>query len=93
VQDRLLAAALALVKPGGLVIYATCSLQPREGAERIEALLASGAAAERVPIGPDELPDLTEAVTPAGDLRTLPCHWTARGGMDGFYVARLRHLS
>jgi len=93
VQDRLLAAALALVKPGGLVVYATCSLQPREGAERIEALLASGAAAERVPIGPDELPDLTEAVTPAGDLRTLPCHWTARGGMDGFYVARLRRVS
>ena len=43
VQDRLLAAAMALVKPGGLLVYATCSLQPREGVERIEALLASGA--------------------------------------------------
>lgn len=93
VQDRLLAATLALVKPGGLVVYATCSLQPCEGAERIEALLASGAAAERVPIVPDELPDLAEAITPAGDLRTLPCHWAARGGMDGFYVARLRRVS
>jgi 16S rRNA (cytosine967-C5)-methyltransferase len=93
VQDRLLAAALALLKPGGLLIYATCSLQPREGAERIEALLASGVAAQRVPVGPDELPELAEAITPAGDLRTLPCHWAARGGMDGFYVARLRRLS
>ncbi len=93
VQDRLLAAALALVKQGGLLVYATCSLQPREGAERIDALLASGAAAERVPVGPDEVPDLTEAITPAGDLRTLPCHWAARGGMDGFFVARLRRVS
>jgi 16S rRNA (cytosine967-C5)-methyltransferase len=93
VQDRLLAAALALVKPGGLIVYATCSLQPREGAERIDALIASGAAAQRVPIESDALPDLADAITPAGDLRTLPCHWAARGGMDGFYVARLRRLS
>ncbi|MDH5558385.1 MAG: MFS transporter [Alphaproteobacteria bacterium] len=93
VQDRLLAASLALVKPGGLLIYATCSLQPSEGVERVEALLASGAAVQRVPIESDELPDLAEAITPAGDLRTLPCHWPARGGMDGFYAARLRRLS
>ena len=93
VQDRLLTASLALVKPGGLLVYATCSLQPGEGVERVEALLASGAAAERVPIEPGELPDLAEAITPAGDLRTLPCHWAARGGMDGFFAARLRRLS
>ena len=93
VQDRLLAAALALVKPGGVVVYATCSLQPREGVERVEALLASDAAVQRVPVGADELPDLAQAITPAGDLRTLPCHWAARGGMDGFYVARLRRVS
>ena len=93
VQDRLLAAALALVRPGGLVVYATCSLQPREGAERVDTLLASGAVAERVPIGPGELPDLAQAITPAGDLRTLPCHWAARGGMDGFFIARLRRVS
>jgi 16S rRNA (cytosine967-C5)-methyltransferase len=92
-QDRLLAAALALVKPGGLMVYATCSLLPREGAERIEALLASGAAAARVPLTPDELSGLAEAITPAGDLRTLPCHWPARGGMDGFFAARLRRAN
>jgi 16S rRNA (cytosine967-C5)-methyltransferase len=92
-QDRLLAAALALVKPGGLMVCATCSLLPREGDERIEALLASGAAAARVPLTPDELPGLAEAITPAGDLRTLPCHWPARGGMDGFFAARLRRAN
>ncbi len=93
VQDRLLAAALMLVRPGGLLVYATCSLQPPEGGERIDALLASGAAAERLPVTDDELPGLAEAITPTGDLRTLPCHWAARGGMDGFFVARLHRVS
>ncbi len=93
VQDRLLAAALALVKPGGLLVYATCSLLTGEGAARIEALQASGGGVERVPVTPDELPDLADAVTPAGDLRTLPCHWPTRGGMDGFFATRLRRVS
>ena len=93
VQDRLLAAALTLVKPGGLVVYATCSLQPGEGAERIAALLASGAAVERAPVTVDDLPGLAETITPEGDLRTLPCHWAARGGMDGFFATRLRHAT
>lgn len=90
VQDRLLAAALTLVKPGGLVVYATCSLQPSEGEERIAALLSSGANAERIPVAAKEMPGLSEAITQAGDLRTLPCHWAERGGMDGFFAARLR---
>ena len=92
-QDRLLAAALSLVKPGGLVVYATCSLQPSEGEERIAALQSAGAYAERVPIEEGELPGLAEAITPTGDLRTLPCHWAERGGMDGFFAARLRRAS
>jgi 16S rRNA (cytosine967-C5)-methyltransferase len=93
VQDRLLAAAMDLVRPGGLVVYATCSLQPREGEERIEALLAANAAVERVPVTAQEMPGLAEAITSAGDLRTLPCHWAARGGMDGFFAARLRRAA
>jgi 16S rRNA (cytosine967-C5)-methyltransferase len=35
------------------------------------------------------LPGLEEAITPAGDVRTLPSMWAERGGIDGFYVARL----
>jgi len=89
-QDRLLDAALAMVKPGGLLVYCTCSLEPAEGPERIARLLAGGAAARRQPIEPGEIGGLAECVTPAGDLRTLPCHLGARGGLDGFYAARLR---
>jgi 16S rRNA (cytosine967-C5)-methyltransferase len=40
-------------------------------------------------VQPNELPGLAEAITPAGDIRTLPSMWSGRGGVDGFYVARL----
>ncbi|MFQ5467524.1 MAG: transcription antitermination factor NusB, partial [Kiloniellaceae bacterium] len=90
VQDRLLAAALAMVAPGGVLVYAACSLQSEEGAARIEALLARGAPAERDPIGAGEVGGLAEAITAEGDLRTLPCHLAGAGGMDGFHACRLR---
>ena len=89
-QARLLQAAIKMIKPGGLLVYAVCSLEPPEGPEQIEKFLAAGAPAERVAITANEAAGLVEAITPAGDLRTLPCHLAAAGGMDGFYAARLR---
>src|SRR5262249_9229590 len=89
-QDRLLANAIAMTRSGGVIVYATCSLQPEEGMARIEALLASGAPVERVPIVADELGGLADLVTPEGDMRSLPSHLGEKGGMDGFYAARLR---
>ena len=90
VQDRLLKAALAMVAPGGVLVYAACSLQPEEGAARIEALLGAGAPVDRVPIGAEEIGGSSVCITPAGDLRTLPSHMAEAGGMDGFYACRLR---
>jgi 16S rRNA (cytosine967-C5)-methyltransferase len=89
-QDRLLRAAIAMVKPGGLIVYCTCSLQPAEGIERIEGLLQSGAPVERVPIAAAEVGGQSELITGAGDLRTMPFHLQELGGMDGFFGARLR---
>lgn len=89
-QDRLLANAIAMTRPGGIIAYATCSLQPEEGISRIEALLASGAPIERVPIEANELGGLTDLITSEGDMRSLPFHLGEIGGMDGFYAARLR---
>lgn len=89
-QDRLLAHAVGMVKPGGLLVYAVCSLQPEEGAQRIHALLSSDDRVERLPITPGELPGLEDALTPEGDLRSLPCHLADQGGLDGFYACRLR---
>jgi 16S rRNA (cytosine967-C5)-methyltransferase len=89
VQDNLLLASIAMLQPGGMLIYCTCSLEPAEGPERIEALLASGAPVERVEIDPDEIAAAPEWITPNGDLRTLPCHFGEYDGIDGFYCARL----
>ncbi len=89
-QDRLLANAIAMTRPGGLIVYATCSLQPEEGIERIESLLAAGAPVERLPIALEEVGGLADILNPEGDLRSLPFHLGEKGGMDGFYAARLK---
>jgi 16S rRNA (cytosine967-C5)-methyltransferase len=89
-QDRLLRATVAMVKPGGLVVFCTCSLQPEEGPDRIEALLRSGAPVERMPVDSAAAAGQAEFVTAAGDLRTLPYHLGELGGIDGFFAARLR---
>jgi 16S rRNA (cytosine967-C5)-methyltransferase len=83
-QDNLLVAAIAMLKPGGRLIYAVCSLQPEEGPPRI-----ANCGARQVPFTPAELPGLPEAITAEGYLRTHPGMWPERGGMDGFFAARL----
>jgi 16S rRNA (cytosine967-C5)-methyltransferase len=88
-QERLLDHAATLVRPGGLLVYAVCSLEAAEGPERVERLLEKNASFRRRPVEPAEVGDDPALITAEGDLRTLPCHWRARGGMDGFYAARL----
>jgi 16S rRNA (cytosine967-C5)-methyltransferase len=87
-QDKLLSAAIAMLRPGGRLIYAVCSLQPEETVPRIEAVLAHQAV-RRDPFSQEELGTLPEALTDRGFLRTLPSLWADRGGMDGFFAARL----
>ncbi len=89
VQENLLHAAIDMVRPGGTIVYCTCSLEPEEGPQRIDALLRSGAPVERRRIDPGEIAAPPEWVTEAGDLRTLPCHLPEHDGVDGFYGARL----
>ena len=91
-QGRLLTRAAAMLAPGGLLVYASCSLQPEECERQVDAFLAAAPEFARVPVRQDEFAYLGEAITTAGDLRTLPCHWAEVRGMDGFYAARLRHL-
>jgi 16S rRNA (cytosine967-C5)-methyltransferase len=91
-QARLLAAAVEMVKPGGLLVYSACSLQPEEGPAHVARLIAAGAPVRRVPIGSEEVGGLGEILDANGDLRSLPCHIADLGGIDGFYGARLRRL-
>ena len=92
-QARLLKKAVALLKPGGTLVYCTCSLEPEEGEQAIAALLAADSAMRRAPVTASEVAGLSEIVTADGDLRTLPCHLPHEdprlGGLDGFYAARL----
>lgn len=93
VQKRLLQRATALLRPGGTLVYCTCSLEPEEGEQAISTLLANEPSMRRAPIGAGEVAGLSEVLTPDGDLRTLPCHLPHEdprlGGLDGFYAARL----
>jgi 16S rRNA (cytosine967-C5)-methyltransferase len=92
-QAKLLGHAVGLLRPGGRLVYCTCSLEPEEGEHRIEALLADAPRIARLPIAAGEVPGLAEAVTPAGDLRTLPFMLRTPqerlSGLDGFFVSRL----
>src|SRR5262249_54992079 len=71
-QDRLLARAVELLSAGGTLVYAVCSLQADEGPARLQALLEREGRLRRSPVQPTELPDLEEAMTETGDVRTLP---------------------
>lgn len=90
IQTRLLAHAVTLVRPGGVLVYTVCSLQPEEAEHRLAALLESGAPVEPLPITVDEVGGFGELVTPAGTVRTLPCHLAGLGGIDGFFIGRVR---
>ena len=87
---EILESGAGLVEPGGLLVFAVCSLEREEGEEQIAAFLASHPEFARVPVTAEEVFGHSEWITPDGDLRTLPCHLSDRGGMDGFYAARLK---
>ena len=86
-QAALIEAAAAMLRPGGRLVYAVCSLQPEEGPEQARAA-AGRAGLAPAPFTEAELAALPEARTPEGWLRTHPGFWPERGGMDGFFAAR-----
>lgn len=91
-QSVLLRAASSIVKPGGMLVYCVCSLQPEEGEEQISAFLQEETSFRRIPVRAEEIGGLSEAVTTEGDIRTLPCMLADIGGMDGFFAARLQRI-
>ena len=93
VQKRMLQKAATLLKPGGTLVYCTCSLEPEEGEQAVASVLAAESGLRRAPVGRDEVAGLDEILTADGDIRTLPSHLahadSRLGGLDGFYAARL----
>lgn len=87
VQAAMLARAADWVKPGGQLVYATCSLEPAEGEAQLAAFLAARPDYRLQPVDPAELPQ--NVVPTAGHVRTLPTMLAGQGRLDGFFVARL----
>ncbi|MGX5736629.1 RsmB/NOP family class I SAM-dependent RNA methyltransferase [Bosea thiooxidans] len=95
-QARLLDSAAALTKPGGRLVYCTCSLEPQEGEAQVSAFLERHPQFRREPVQPAEIGGLAEAIDANGDIRTLPHqlgNLSARlAGWTGFYASRLIRL-
>ena len=91
-QDALLARAAKLTAAGGVLVYAVCSLDPREGEHRVQRFLDAHADFHRLAVDARALGGDGDWLTPLGDLRTLPSHMAGAGGMDGFYAARLQRI-
>lgn len=93
IQARMLDKAVELVRPGGTIVYCTCSLEPEEGEMQVAALLRRNPDVARCPIEPAEVGGLGEIVSEQGEMRTLPSHLPAAeprlSGLDGFFAARL----
>ncbi len=89
-QTRLLDHAASLLKPDGVLIYCTCSLEPEEGERQLDRFAAGELPLIPEPILPVELPGLETLLNAQGQVRALPSHLPELGGIDGFFIARLR---
>lgn len=93
-QRKLLAHSATLLKPGGLLIYCVCSLEPEEGEAQARWALTNIGGLDLVPVTPADIGGLA-ATTADGFLRThpaLPLPGGVPGGMDGFFAARFRRV-
>lgn len=88
-QAALLDRALGWLKPGGRLVFVTCSLLPDEGEAQLTAALARHPGLKALP---PTLPGIDPAwITPDGGLRLRPDYWADKGGMDGFFMVTLTH--
>lgn len=101
-QKRLIKRALELLKPEGVLLYCTCSLEAEEGEEQIDNFLNEHSHIKRLPFSTKDVFGQAHWLTEAGDVRLLP-HYTAVAiedeswdeggqatGMDGFFISRLK---
>lgn len=87
-QTALIDKALGFLKPGGRLVFCTCSLLAEEGEDQLAATLARHPG---LSVEPPALPGIApDWITPQGGLRLRPDYWAEIGGMDGFFMARLR---
>lgn len=87
-QAQLLDRALGFLKPGGRLVFCTCSLLPAEGEDQLAAALLRH---PELRVVPPQIAGVDPAwITPAGALRLRPDYWADQGGMDGFFMVCLQ---
>ncbi|MEQ8294479.1 MAG: transcription antitermination factor NusB [Roseovarius sp.] len=89
-QAQMIDHAMTLLKPGGRLLFCTCSLLPDEGECQVEEALQrhDGLTVDRAAL---DHPGIDPKwITEEGGLRLRPDYWPELGGMDGFYIAVLR---
>lgn len=89
-QAGLLSRAFEWLRPGGVLVFCTCSLLKCEGEDIAAAFLSATHEVRLLPFDKDELP--AEFITDAGTLRTRPDQWPDLGGLDGFFAARFQRV-
>ncbi len=87
-QTRLLGAASEMVKPGGVIVYVTCSLQDAEGPDVCETASHAIPSLIQQPWESGDIALDDSVLTSSGAFRSLPCHLIELGGMDGFFARR-----
>lgn len=97
IQSELLDRVIAWIKPGGTLVYCTCSLERTEGEGQTAQFLEwNKGSIELLPVDPAEIGGLSASVTPEGYLRCRPDHPAKPDnslfGMDGFFAARFKKL-
>jgi len=96
IQRRLFGRAIDLTRPGGTIVYCTCSLEPEEGEDLVSAVAEQDGRVRRKPITTAEFPDFEQFITARGELRTLPCDWADPDprmlGLDGFFAVRFERV-
>jgi 16S rRNA (cytosine967-C5)-methyltransferase len=91
-QRALITNAVDMLKPGGQLLYATCSLEPEEGEAMIDFVATHLPRLRFEALQPEPGWALSEGAWARGTLRTRPDMWPERGGLDGFFAARFRRL-
>ena len=95
-QFKMLQQAIALTKPGGRIIFATCSVAKAEGEDIFSRILKQDNLVETIAVTPDEVGGLGEIINGQGAVRCLPHHMALDpvrlGGLDGFFAGRLKKL-
>ncbi|MBL4806243.1 MAG: RsmB/NOP family class I SAM-dependent RNA methyltransferase [Rhodobacteraceae bacterium] len=89
-QKQMLNRAASWLKPGGLMVYCTCSLLPQEGETQVEEFLKAHPDYEQLPVNAENFGLMPEWIDDQGGMRLRPDFWADRGGMDGFYAAILK---